>query len=665
MMTTSARESDAAQVWKPLYRKDLEALLRDHAFTLEHMSLLYWLIWFSLLSGEELLRLLSSSEAPQFQVRAPSELSREIRILKERGLIDAVALHEPSVGRHRRYYATDLGLYLYLSAVHPQPPLSFSRLVRAYPVTRADLLARLARPYVHLACVALAIHLIAEGHPDYRLIGYQQPWRHIYILAGKRHLLESDAAFLLSDASGTAYAFLVYVDSAPQPRAAHEMERWLFTLLRLRQMLLLEHLDWPDLLILSTRDRLATWRDLLVESTVKRSARSLPGWITTVDALTEGIYTPIWRDLTALARAGDPGQIPLLPLSRLLRTPASKELQEQISREQYFYEVRLKEAAAPPPRTKAVLPRAVGDSLEAEAADLSRSQLEAMFAASRKSRASLEGAGLLTLALTAAEKELLTWAARHPLLDVLTFQTLLRPASPARAIKPIQERITRLFQLGLLETRLWPEGRSPLEQERYLLTRVALKFIAIRQGEPFSAYLVPPKYRKTMDEQLWRQWGTPGLFAQMRHTHSLYAFMRELVRGMHARGEILYQWKSAHEAARWYRDTISQEIGHARPDAELVFTLPNNGERSIRVLLEYDRGTTGETEYVRKFRAYLDYQQATGRTLSLLVVTPSRKAAQRIERVLHTLPGSLLIAVLLESDLLTQGLSLLLHHFPP
>jgi hypothetical protein len=85
----------------------------------------------------------------------------------------------------------------------------------------------------------------------------------------------------------------------------------------------------------------------------------------------------------------------------------------------------------------------------------------------------------------------------------------------------------------------------------------------------------------------------------------------------------------------------------------------------MRVLLEYDRGTTGETEYVRKFRAYLDYQQAMGRTLPLLVVTPSRKAAQRIKHVLASLPGSLLIAVLLESDLLTQGLSLLLHHFPP
>ncbi len=663
-MARQAHSQDAVQVWTPLYRKDLEALLRDNAYTPEQLSLLYWLIWLSLLSGEELSRLLSSAQN-RFQIHAPAALAHEIRFLRERGLIDAITLHESSIGRHQRYYVTDLGLYLYLSTVHAQPPLSFTRLARAYPITRTDLLTRLARPEVHLACVSFATRLITEGRPGYRLVGYQQPWRHRSPFAGKRSLLESDAALLLSDASGASYAFLVYVDTGPEPRSEHEVERSLLALLHLRQMVHISHSDWPDLLILSRHDRLATWRDLLVESSLKRSMQSLPGGITTVDALSAGVYTPIWRDLAALSRAGDPGQIPLLPLSHLLRTPASAQLREQISREQYFYEVRLKEAAAPPPRTKARLTRVVGNSLEAEATSLSRAQLEAMLAASRKSHASLEGAGLLTLALTAAEKELLTWAAHHPLLDVLTFQALLRPASPARAIKPLQERITRLFQLGLLETRRWPEGVSRLEQERYLLTSVALKFIAIRQGEPFSAYLVPPKYQKTADEQLWRQWGTPGLFAQMRHTHALYAFMRELVRGMHARGEILYQWKSAHEAALWYHDSISQEIGHARPDAELVFALPKDAERLHRVLVEYDRGTTGETEYVRKFRAYLDYQQATGRTLPILVVTPSRKAAQRIERVLHALPGSLLIAVLLESDLLTQGLSLLLHHFPP
>ena len=189
--------------------------------------------------------------------------------------------------------------------------------------------------------------------------------------------------------------------------------------------------------------------------------------------------------------------------------------------------------------------------------------------------------------------------------------------------------------------------------------------MAICQNEPFSAYFVPPKYQKGEDEQLDRQWGTRGLEGQMWHTNGLYVFMRQLYRRVHTRGEVLYQWKSAHEAARWYRDTISHDPGHARPDAELVFALSPQDERVTMVLLEYDRGTTREYQYFRKFKAYLDYQQASGMTLPLLIVAPSEKAAQRMRHVLDELQGSLRIVLLLEADLLAEGLALVLHHFPP
>ena len=282
-----------------------------------------------------------------------------------------------------------------------------------------------------------------------------------------------------------------------------------------------------------------------------------------------------------------------------------------------------------------------------------------------KSLHSLEGAGLLTLALTAAEKAILTWAAHHPLLDVPTLQAILRPAAHPRAIKPLQQRITHLFKLGLIETRLWPAGKTPLEQQRYLLTSVALKFMAIRHGEPFASYFIPPRYQKGDDEQLDRQWGTRGLSGQMWHTNALYSFMRQLYRRAHTRGEVIYHWKSAHEAARWYRDTISQDGKHTRPDAEIVFALSPTAQPVRMVLLEYDRGTTGFPQYARKFSAYLDYQQATGQPLPLLVVTSSRKARERMQHVLDELPGSLHLLILMEGDLLSQGLALVLRLFPP
>ena len=123
-------------------------------------------------------------------------------------------------------------------------------------------------------------------------------------------------------------------------------------------------------------------------------------------------------------------------------------------------------------------------------------------------------------------------------------------------------------------------------------------------------------------------------------------------------------WKSAHEAILWYTDTISQVSAQARPDAELSFA-PSPDEPTVTILLEYDRGTTGKHEYSRKFRAYLDYQQASGSPLPLLlVVTPSHRSMQKMHHVLAMLAGSLKVVILLERDVLAQGLTLALRSFP-
>ncbi len=659
-MTKERHAEEASTIWAPFYRTDLEAFLEKHEYTTLHLSVLSRLIWLSLLSGEELLRVLAlKKEQPQMDA---GDLSEHLKRMSKLGLIDAIMLREPSFGRQKRYYATDLGVYLYLSAVHPFPPLSIARLAKSYPIERDDLLARIARPHIHITCTSLATRIIAEGASvGYHLVSYQQPWQHAYTFARRRHLLSSNAALLIEEqASGAPYAFLVHVDIEPHLKAEREVEKWLLALLDLRQNMKLYRQHWPELLIISTCNHLPLWSHLLQETSFKRATTPLSGGITTLDALSKGVYTPIWWDLGRLASADDHGQISLF---NLLRHPASMDLVEQFSKQRHFYEMLLKDAVSPP-RTKQRLIRYVGDSLQDEATLLSRERLEEFFRNKKKSRQSMEGTGLLTLALTAAEKEMISWAAHHPLLDVPTFQAILRPAADPQAIKPIQQRITHLFKLGLIETRLWSRGKTPLEQQRYLLTSVALKFMALRYGEPYRYYFVPPKYQKGDDEHLDRQWGTRGLNGQMWHTNALYSFMRQLYRRAHARGEIIYHWKSAHEAARWYRDTVSQDDEHARPDAELVFALSPTDQPVRMVLLEYDRGTTGAFQYSRKFTAYLDYQQATGMVLPLLVVTSSRKAMERMQHVLDAL-GSLRIMMLLESDLLSQGLALVLRHFPP
>jgi hypothetical protein len=649
-------------IWTPLYRSDLEAVLAEHEYTELHLYVLYLLIWLSLLSGEELLRLLSI-EGSLILVETKADLSQQIGTMKNLGLIDAIMLREPGIGRHQRYYVTDMGLYVYLSTVHPSPPLSIARLVRSYPVERNDLTARLARPGLHLTLSELVTRLLAEGEPlGYHLVSYQQPWNHTYTFGDKRKILKSDAALLIEPAQEAKYAFLVHVDI--DHKADRQTEKFLLSLLDLRQIMWLYRQNWPSLLILSTPDRLPVWARLLLESSLKRITRPLSGGITTFDAMSQGVYTPIWYDLVTLAVASDPEQVPRVPFSRLLQDPASTELAEQFSHQRRFFELLLKEAAAPPPRTKKRLTRYVGDSLQYEAVHTTSELLEDLFSAKRKTRHSTHGTGLLTLALTDQEKEILTWAAHHPLLDIPTFQVLLRPVADAQTIKPLQQKIIRLSKLDLIETRLWAAGKTPFEQQRYLLSDTALKFMATRQGVPFSFYFMHPKYYKESDdEQTKRQWGTRGLNAQLRHTNGLYTFMRQLYKGTQERGEVIVIWKSAHEAALWYRDTISQHAEHARPDAELVFA-PSPGAQTTIILLEYDRGTTGEHEYYRKFKAYLDYLQATGTKLPLIVVvTPSQKAAQKMQRVLSALGGSLQVVILLERDLLTQGLTLAFH--PP
>src|SRR6266700_6259227 len=105
--------------WSPLSREALDQVLASAELRKMDLEVLRWLVWLSLLSVQELTRLVK---------------------------------HYPA-------------------------SISVPKLVTCYPVTRTDLLARLARPVVHLALSALMSRLIAESPAGYRLTSYQQPWK--------------------------------------------------------------------------------------------------------------------------------------------------------------------------------------------------------------------------------------------------------------------------------------------------------------------------------------------------------------------------------------------------------------------------------------------------------------------------------------------------------
>src|SRR6266566_3299979 len=161
--------------WSPLPREALDQVIASKELRKIDLELLRWLVWLSLLSVKELTRLVKV-DGRSFDEKT---IGSHLLHLERLDLAASVALSEAGWPPYqRRYYITDLGLYALVK--HYPESISVPRLVTCYPVSRTDLLTRLARPFVHLALSDLVNRLIAESPPGYRLTSYQQPWKQAY-----------------------------------------------------------------------------------------------------------------------------------------------------------------------------------------------------------------------------------------------------------------------------------------------------------------------------------------------------------------------------------------------------------------------------------------------------------------------------------------------------
>src|SRR5436309_2567631 len=161
--------------WTPLPREALEQVMASGELRKIDLELLRWLVWLSLLSVQELTRL-AKVEGRSFDEKT---IGSHLLRLERLDLAASVVVSEAGWPPYQhRYYITDLGLYALVK--HYPASISVPRLVACYPVTRADLLARLARPVVHLTLSVLVSRLLAESPPGYRLTSYQQPWKQTY-----------------------------------------------------------------------------------------------------------------------------------------------------------------------------------------------------------------------------------------------------------------------------------------------------------------------------------------------------------------------------------------------------------------------------------------------------------------------------------------------------
>src|SRR5579859_512646 len=140
--------------WTPLPKEALERVLASGDLHKIDLELLRWLTWLSLLSVQELTRLVKV-DGRLFDEKT---IGHHLLRLERLDLAAAVVLSEEGWPRgQHRYYITDLGLYVLVK--HYPESISVPKLVTCYPVSRTDLLARLARPYVHLALSGLVSRL--------------------------------------------------------------------------------------------------------------------------------------------------------------------------------------------------------------------------------------------------------------------------------------------------------------------------------------------------------------------------------------------------------------------------------------------------------------------------------------------------------------------------
>jgi len=217
------------------------------------------------------------------------------------------------------------------------PPLSVKRLVQAYPVARADLIARLARIDIHLVLADFSTRLVAEGgRLGYPLVSYQQPWTQTDTIFGHRQTVQCDAAFLLTHPQGTEHAFYVLVDADERRPFDRKRERVpLLGLLTLRHTLHLHQETMPCLLIITRASRLHTWGELLERTSEQQGSALLAGAITTLEQVQHtGVHGQVWCTFTQLIhwmQSDPPGDLPAptVQLTALIGSPASPALSER------------------------------------------------------------------------------------------------------------------------------------------------------------------------------------------------------------------------------------------------------------------------------------------------------------------------------------------------
>ena len=209
----------------------------------------------------------------------------------------------------------------------------------------------------------------------------------------------------------------------------------------------------------------------------------------------------------------------------------------------------------------------------------------------------------LALATSAAEKTLIEWVARHPLLGAAELAALT--GEPGGLIGRRLERIT---SCGAIDADAEPPGSAgtrrtnDVDESRYLLTELGMRSMAARAGVPPAIYARHGGVTFVSAQQPDRA----RVVRHREHTLGVNRFAARLAASARAAGWRLAEWRNEAESTHRFAAEDGR-IAWIRPDASGVLV---RGAAARPILLEYDRGTLDSGDYRAKFEGYRRYYAA-------------------------------------------------------
>ena len=205
---------------------------------------------------------------------------------------------------------------------------------------------------------------------------------------------------------------------------------------------------------------------------------------------------------------------------------------------------------------------------------------------------------LLTLATDADEKRIIEYVGRNPLLDGTQLGALL-DLPP----EPTWRRLKRLLRLRVLAPAFREETGKPQPVLRFLLGSTGLRWLAARDGVPFSLYA---RYGAAigLDGSGALRFARPTrVYRNFEHTLGVNRVLVRLAVDARASGVRLAEWHPEAAAERRFAlgDGRSARIC---PDGAGVLV---RGADVCPFLLEYERGNQVPAKYGEKLAGYRDY----------------------------------------------------------